>query len=67
MIDCVLEYPKLEDGKRREERVEVMNFLYSDIYEDGMVERVRAADEAAKAYYDDQDAEKLKDKAEENQ
>jgi uncharacterized protein YqgQ len=67
MIDCVLEYPKLEDGKRREERVEVMNFLYSDIYEEGIVERVRTADEAAKAYYEDQDAEKFKEKAEANQ
>lgn len=64
MIDCVLEYPKLEDGKRREERVEVMNFLYTDIYEDGMVERVKASDEAARAYYDEQDAEKLKEKYE---
>ena len=67
MIDCVLEYPKPEDGKRREERVEVMNFLYSDIYEEGMVERVRAADKAAKAYYNDQDAEKFKEEAKENQ
>ena len=61
MIDCILEYPKLEDGKRREERVEVMNFLYSDIYEEDMIDRVKAADEAAKAYYDEQDAEKLKE------
>ena len=62
MIDCVLEYPKLEGGKRREERVEVMNFLYTDIYEDGMVERVKSSDEAAGAYYDEQDAEKMKEK-----
>ena len=67
MIDCVLEYPKPEDGKRREERVEVMNFLYADIYEDGMVERVKASDEAAREYYDEQDAEKFKEKGEENQ
>ena len=39
-----------------------MNFLYTDIYEDGMVERVKASDEAARAYYDEQDAEKLKEK-----
>ena len=63
MIDCVLEYPKTEDGKRREERVEVMNFLYTDIYEDGMVERVKASDEAARAYYNEQDAEKFKEKS----
>jgi len=32
-----------------------------------MVERVKASDEAANAYYDEQDAEKFKEKAEENQ
>ena len=36
-------------------------FLYTDIYEEGMVERVKASDEAAKAYYDEQDAEKFKE------
>ena len=55
-LDFVLEYPKLEDHSQKDDRVEVMNFLYSDIYEDGMVERVKASDEAAKAYYAEQDA-----------
>ena len=32
-----------------------------------MVERVKASDEAAKAYYAEQDAEKFKEQAEENQ
>ena len=64
IIDCVLEYPKPEDGVRREERVEVMKFLYVDIYEDGMTERVKASDEAAKAYYAEEDAEKLQEKIE---
>ena len=64
IIDCVLEYPKPEDGVRREERVEVMKFLYTDIYEDGMTERVKASDEAAKAYYAEEDAEKLQEKTE---
>ncbi len=68
VIDCVLEYQKNEDSSRKKEgRVEVREFLYSDIYEDGMVERVKASDEAARAYYDEQDAEKFKDQAEENQ
>ena len=63
VIDCVLEYQKNEDSsKKKEGRVEVREFLYSDIYEDGMVERVKASNEAAKAYYDEQDAEKLKEK-----
>ena len=67
VIDCVLEYPKNEDSSKKQEgRVEVREFLYADIYEDGMVERVKASDEAAKAYYAEQDAEKLKE-IEENQ
>ena len=68
VIDCVLEYPKNEDSSKKQEgRVEVREFLYADIYEEGMVERVKASDEAANAYYDEQDSEKLKEKAEENQ
>ena len=62
VIDCVLEYQKNEDSSKKQEgRVEVREFLYADIYEDGMVERVKASDEAAKAYYTEQDAEKLKE------
>ena len=65
VIDCVLEYQKNEDSSKKQEgRVEVREFLYADIYEDGMVERVKASDEAANAYYDEQDAEKFKEKAE---
>ena len=67
VIDCVLEYQKNEDSSKKQEgRVEVREFLYAYIYEDGMVERVKASDEAAKAYYAEQDAEKLKE-IEENQ
>ena len=62
VIDCVLEYQKNEDSsKKKEGRVEVREFMYADIYEEGMVERVKASDEAAKAYYAEQDAEKLKE------
>lgn len=62
VIDCVLEYQKNEDSsKKKEGRVEVREFMYADIYEEGMVERVKAFDEAAKAYYAEQDAEKLKE------
>ena len=67
VIDCVLEYQKSVEGGKKEGRVEVREFLYTDIYEEGMVERVKASDEAANAYYDEQDAEKFKEKAEENQ
>ena len=56
VMDCVLEYPKPESGPWKEGRVEVMKFLYSDIYEKGMVERVQASNDAARDYYDEMDA-----------
>lgn len=59
-LDFVLTYPKNEDNTKKDGRVEVMNFLYTDIYEEGIVERVKASDEAANAYYEEQDAEKIK-------
>lgn len=55
ITDCVLEHPKAEDGTRSDSRVEVMDYLYADIYEAGMTERVRASNEAAVAYYAQQD------------
>lgn len=60
-IDCVLEYPKSEDGTKKEGRVEVMDFLYSEIYEDGLTERVKVSNSAAEDYHREQDAEKLKE------
>jgi hypothetical protein len=53
-----LEYPKSDDGIRKDGRVEVMDFLSSDIYEAGLADRVRAANEAAKNYYQEQDSDK---------
>lgn len=57
-LDFVLKYPKDENGTIKEGRVEVRDFLYADIYEEEMIERVKASDEAANAYYAEQDAEK---------
>ena len=55
-IDFVLEYPRKEEGGTiKEGRVNVEGFLYSDIYEEGLVERVRVADEELNAYYEEQD------------
>ena len=60
-IDLVLEYPKPEDdSSRKEGRVETMEFLYDDIYEEGLVERVEAANEAAIAHHAKADAENEK-------
>ena len=55
-MDCVLEYPKPESGEWKQDRVEVMDFLRSDIYEEGLVERVRSSNDAAEDYYDEMDA-----------
>ncbi len=59
VIDCVLEYPRDENGFAEDGRVEVMDFLYSDIYEEGLVERVEAANQAAIEYWSVMDSEKL--------
>ena len=58
VMDCVLESP---DEALVGDRVEVMDFLYSDIHEENLTERVEAADRAAKAYYAAQDEEKLQE------
>jgi hypothetical protein len=60
-IDCVLEYPRDENGYAEDGRVEVMDFLYTDIYEEGILERVSASNQAAKDYHAEQDAQKLKE------
>jgi len=61
VIDLVLEYPKPEDDSpRKEGRVETMEFLYDDIYEEGLVERVDAANEAAIDHHAKMDAENAK-------
>lgn len=57
-LDFVLEYPKDENGTIKEGRAEVIDFLYADIYEENMIERVKASDESANAYYAEQDVEK---------
>ena len=58
-IDCVLEHPRDENGFSEDGQIEVMDFLYSDIHEDGLVERVIEADKAAKDHYYTLDSEKL--------
>jgi len=61
VIDLVLEYPKpVDDSPRKEGRVETMEFLHDDIYEEGMVDRVDAANEAAIAHHAKADAENEK-------
>lgn len=57
-MDFTLQYPKPEEGKRPEGEVSVANFPYDEIYEEGMIDRVIAADKALKEYYAEQDAKK---------
>ncbi|NLW16815.1 MAG: hypothetical protein GX033_04075 [Firmicutes bacterium] len=56
-IDFVLNRPR-EDGKPdvNGPRVNVQDFLYEDIYEEGLVERVAEADRTLNEYYAEQDA-----------
>ena len=57
-MDFVLEYPRPAEGVRPDEDIRVEQFLYEEIYEDGMVDRVIAADKALKEYYAKLDAKK---------
>lgn len=58
-IDFHLHHSVPEGGSgTSEERIDVLDFLYTDIYEEGMTDRVRAAHEEAVAYYNAQDAER---------
>ena len=62
IIDCILEYPRPEDdGPWKEGRVEVMNFLYSDIYEEGLKDRVEESNKKAQEYYKEQDEIKVQE------
>ncbi len=59
-MDFTLEHPKPMEGMRNEETVSARGIAYGDIREDGMAERVEAADKALNAYYAEQDAQNKK-------
>lgn len=61
-IDCVLEYERDPEDEVPSGRVEVMNFLYSDIYEEGLSDRVKKSNEDALKYYEEMDAVKEAEK-----
>ena len=61
-INCVLEYPREENTLYEGDRFEVMDFDYSDIYEEGLVERVEESNAAANRYYQEQDGLKHQEK-----
>lgn len=57
-IDFVLEKPRVEQEKQNPHdiSVRVNEFLYSDIYEEGLEERIAGAAKALEEYYNEQDA-----------
>lgn len=55
-VKFVLRSPQSENSSQSEKRIETLAFLYEDIHENGMTERVKAANDAAIAYYAKQDA-----------
>ena len=57
-MDFTFQYLLPEEGLRPDGEVSVAGFLYDEIYEEGMIERVAEADRALKAYYAEQDAKK---------
>ena len=61
-VNCVLEYPREENTLYEGDRFEVMDFAYSDIHEEGLVERVEESNTAAGKYYQEQDAQKNQEK-----
>ena len=50
-IDFVLRHPRTEDGKSDDEEIRLNNFLYQDIYEEGLAERIEIAIDETAAYY----------------
>lgn len=57
-MDFTLQYPKPAEGRRPQGEVSVEQFPYGEIYEDGLVDRLTAADTALKEHYAKLDAKK---------
>lgn len=50
-MDFVLRHPRTEDGKSDDIEITINDFLYQDIYEEGLTERIEIAIEETAAYY----------------
>lgn len=55
-MDFVLQLPLPEEGPRSDEEVRVEDFRYEDIYQENLIDRIKAAHEELEAYYAEQDA-----------
>ena len=54
-IDFMLQYPLPEEGTRPDDHIWVEAFPYEDIYEEGLIDRIKTAHEALETYYAAQD------------
>ena len=50
-MDFVLRHPRTEDGKSDDEEIRINDFLYQDIYEEGLTDRIEIAIDETAAYY----------------
>ena len=50
-MDFVLRHPRTEDGQSDDEEIRINDFLYQDIYEEGLTDRIETAIEETAAYY----------------
>lgn len=50
-MDFVLRHPRTEDGKSDDEEITINDFLYQDIYEEGLTDRIETAIEETAAFY----------------
>lgn len=55
-MDFVLQLPLPEEGPRPDEEVRVKDFRYEDIYQENLIDRIKAAHEELETYYAEQDA-----------
>ena len=57
-IDFIAQEPKTEDNAATRKEFSIREFLYSDIYEEGLAERLQEAADDLKAYYSAEDEKK---------
>lgn len=55
-MDFVLQLPLPEEGPRPDEEVRVKDFRYEDIYQENLIDRIKAAHEELETYYAEQNA-----------
>ena len=55
-IDFVLQPPLPNEGPRTGDEIHFDDFLYEDIYEEGLINRIKVAHDELEAYYAEQDA-----------